>query len=138
GKPIDAATAKKLQLTWWALRGARSQFEALMSTIAILREAGILLGEPNAVIVYEILTVLRDTQLYVRPQGFDAQLVIGEGYLRRPTDNCGNCLVTCGRIEQLIATVGYAEQLDDDKLELSASGFARYRLFAPDDGTPSP
>ena len=36
-------------------------------------------------ITYEILTVLRDTQLFLRPSGFDVQLVVGEGYLMRPT-----------------------------------------------------
>jgi hypothetical protein len=139
GKPIDAATAKRLQLTWWALRGERSSFRALIATIAILREAGILLGEPNAVITYEILTVLRDTQLYARPEGFDAQLVISEGYLKRPTDDMDNCVLpSCGRVEQVIATVGYAQQMDDDKMEVSGQGYARYRLFAPDDGTPTP
>ncbi len=142
GKPIDAATSKKLQLTWWALRGERSSFRSLIATVAILREAGILLGEPNAVITYEILTVLRDTQLFMRPSGFDAQLVIGEGFLKRP-ENPGNpddCLLaSCGRIEQVIATVGYGMQMDDDKMEVSADGFARYRLFADeDDGTPTP
>ncbi len=136
GKPIDAATAKRLQLTWWALRGERSSFRALIATIAILREAGILLGEPNAVITYEILTVLRDTQLYARPEGFDAQLVVSEGYLERPDDpgNPDDCaLDTCGRVEQVIATVGYAQQMNDDKMEVSGQGYARYRLFAPDD-----
>jgi hypothetical protein len=147
GKPIDAATAKKLQLTWWALRGERSAFRALVATVAILREAGILLGEPNAVITYEILTVLRDTQLFQRPSGFDAQLLIGEGYLKRPTDendpnnpDDDTCsLPSCGRIEQVIANVGYAQQMDEDKMEVQFSGYARYRLFAPDDPvTPTP
>ncbi len=134
GKPIDAATAKQLQLTWWALRGERSSFRSLMATIAVLREAGILLGEPNAVITYEILQVLRDTQLYLRPSGFDAQLVFGEGYLKRPdTDDDGTCDLgasRCGRIEQVIASAGYGAQLDEDKLELSGDAYARYRLFA--------
>jgi len=136
GKPIDAATSKRLQLTWWALRGERSSFRSLIATIAVLREAGILLGEPNAVITYEILTVLRDTQLYMRPSGFDAQLVFGEGYLKRPdTDGDGNCDLgpsRCGRVEQLIASAGYGAQLDDDKLELSGTAYARYRMFAGD------
>ena len=33
GKPIDAATAKRLQLTWWALRGERSSFRALTAIV---------------------------------------------------------------------------------------------------------
>lgn len=137
GKPIDAATAKKLQLTWWALRRERSDFRALIATIAVLREAGILLGEPNAVITYELLTVLRDTNLFMRPSGLDVQLVVGEGYLRRPTDDNGNCNVTCGRLEQVIASAGYGAQVDEDKVELSGEAYARYRLFAAD-GEPTP
>ncbi len=137
GRPIDAATAKKLQLTWWALRKERSDFRELIATVAILREAGILLGEPNAAITYEILTVLRDTNVLLRPSGIDIQLAIGEGYLKRPTDDAGNCVVTCGRVEQLLANAGYGAQVDDDKLELSGNAYARYRLFA-DDQTPTP
>jgi hypothetical protein len=141
GKPIDAATAKRLQLTWWALRGERSSFRALVATIAILREAGILLGEPNAIITYELLQVLRDSQLYMRPSGFDVQLVFGEGYLHRPDqDDDGTCDLgasRCGRYEQVIASAGYGAQLDEDKVELSGSAYARYRLF-PGDGQPAP
>lgn len=141
GKPIDAATAKRLQLTWWALRGERSSFRALVATVAILREAGILLGEPNAAVTYQILTVLRDTQLYIRPSGFDVQLLFGEGYLYRPDSNDdGTCDLgssRCGRIEQLLVNAGYAKQLDDDKLEVSGAAYARYQLFAGD-GNPAP
>ena len=84
GKPIDAATSRKLQLTWWALRAERSTYRALIATIAILRESGVLLGEPDAGLTYEILNVLRDSYLYTRPSGFDANLEFAEGYLRRP------------------------------------------------------
>jgi hypothetical protein len=130
GKPIDAATAKKLQLTWWSLRAERSTYRALLATIAILREAGVLLGEPDAGVTYEILNVLRDTYLYQRLSGFDANVEFGEGYLRRPamivSDGYEN-----GRVEQLLVNVGYGIQLDDDKLQLVATGYARDRLFAP-------
>ncbi|NVB85402.1 MAG: HEAT repeat domain-containing protein [Kofleriaceae bacterium] len=132
GKPIDDATAKKLQLTWWALRKERSDFRALLATVEILREAGILLGEPNAALTYEILSVLRDTNVILRPSGLDVQVVISEGYLKRPTDDMGNCFITCGRMEQVIASAGYGAQLDEDKLELSGNAYARYRLFADD------
>jgi hypothetical protein len=134
GKPIDEATARRLQLGWWALRGDRSTYRALISTVAILREAGILLGEPDAGLSYEILNVLRDSQLFLRPSGFDAQLLVGEGYLERPDDPPAN---EHGRVEQLLASAAYGAQLDDDKLELSGAAFGRLRLFAPDD-QPSP
>jgi hypothetical protein len=136
GKPIDAATAKKLQLTWWALRGERSAFAATTATVAILREAGILLGEPDAGLTYEIINVLRDSWLYVRPQGLDIQLTVSEGYLRRPGDD-PDPYGQKGRVEQVLAYAGYGSQLQDDKLEISGMGYGRYRLFAPDD-QPSP
>jgi HEAT repeats len=130
GKPIDAATAKKLQLTWWALRGERSTYPALVATVAILREAGILLGEPDAGLAYAIINVLRDTQLYQRPEGLDINVVFGEGYLKRPDNPM--ILPPSGRYEQVIASAGYGQQLDEDKLELSGTGYARLRVFAPD------
>ncbi|HLL21210.1 MAG TPA: HEAT repeat domain-containing protein [Kofleriaceae bacterium] len=135
GKPIDAATAKRLQLTWWSLRGERSAYPALVQTVAILREAGVLLGEPDAGLTYEIINVLRDSWLYVRPSGLDLQLTISEGYLRRPE----NPTVSGedGRVEQALFKAGYGAQLSDDKVEVSGYGYGRYRLFAPDD-QPSP
>jgi len=134
GKPIDAVTTRRLQLTWWALRGERSTYRALVTTVAILREAGVLLGEPDAGLSYELLNVLRDSQLYLRPSGFDAQLLVGEGYLQRPAQPTPS---ESGRVEQLLAAASYGAQLDDDKLEISGGGYARLRLFAPD-GTPAP
>lgn len=135
GKPIDAATARRLQLAWWGLRGERSTYRALVATVAILREAGVLLGEPDAGLSYELLTVLRDTQLYVRPSGLDIQVAFGEGYLLRPDDD--PTPFEDGRVEQLLVTAGYAEQLQDDKAELSGIAYARMRLFAPET-QPSP
>jgi hypothetical protein len=134
GKPIDAATARRLQLTWWALRGERSSYRALVATVAILREAGILLGEPDAGLSYEILNVLRDTQLLLRPSGLDIQLLFGEGYLQRPDEPTPN---ESGRVEQVLASAAYGAQLADDKLELSGTAYARLRLFAPET-QPSP
>ncbi|MFT3700702.1 MAG: HEAT repeat domain-containing protein [Kofleriaceae bacterium] len=136
GKPIDAATSKKLQMTWWALRGDRSTYPALVATVAILREAGVLLGEPDAGLSYEILNVLRDTQLFQRPSGVDLQITFGEGYLRRPQGLIDQG-VENGRVEQVMFNAGYGTQLDDDKLEIGGTAFARYRLFAAD-GQPAP
>ncbi len=136
GKPIDAATSKKLQLTWWVLRGERSTYRSLVSTVTILREAGVLLGEPDAGLAYEILNVLRDTQLFVRPSGLDLQISFGEGYLRRPRGLVDSGYEN-GRVEQLLVQAGYGAQLDDDKLEVAGTAYARYRLFAAD-GQPSP
>ena len=136
GKPIDAATSKRLQLTWWSLRGERSTYRSLVATVTILREAGILLGEPDAGLAYEILNVLRDTQLFIRPQGLDLQITFGEGYLRRPAGLVAQNFEN-GRVEQLFASAGYGTQLDDDKLEAAGTAYAHYRLFAAD-GQPAP
>jgi hypothetical protein len=102
--------------------------------VAILREAGVLLGEPDAGLAYEILAVLRDSQLTLRPSGLDLQVVFGEGYLRRPDQPPPT---ETGRVEQLLAAASYGAQLDDDTLELSGGAYARLRLFAPED-QPSP
>ena len=134
GKPIDAATAKKLQLTWWALRGERSTYRALVATVAILREAGVLLSEPDAGLTFEILNVLRDSWLFVRPSGLDIQVAFGEGYLYRSDSMMTGAYpqdAEQGRVEQLLAAAGYGAQLDDDKLEIAGTGYARLRLFAP-------
>jgi HEAT repeat protein len=128
GKPIDPALARRLQLTWWALRGERSTYRALVATVAILREAGVLLGEPDAGLSYEILNVLRDSQLFLRPSGFDVNLVFSEGYLQRPDQPPSS---EAGRVEQLLVSAAYGAQLDDDKLEVSNTSYARLRLFAP-------
>lgn len=136
GKPIDGATARKLQLTWWALRAERSTYRSLVATIAILREAGVLLGEPDGGLTYEILNVLRDSYLYVRPSGFDANLEFGEGYLRRPAGEVAQD-VENGHVEQVLANAGYGTQLDDDKLEIAGTAYARLRVLSPM-GNPSP
>ncbi|HTR52995.1 MAG TPA: HEAT repeat domain-containing protein [Kofleriaceae bacterium] len=132
GKPIDAATSKKLQLAWWSLRGERSTYRALVVTVSILRDAGVLLSEPDAGLSYEILNVLRDSWLYQRPSGLDIQVAFGEGYLTRPSGNMYSQRAEQGRVEQVLAQAGYGAQLQDDKLELSGTAFANARLFAPD------
>jgi hypothetical protein len=140
GKPIDAATSKKLQLAWWSLRGETSTYRALVATVAILREAGILLGEPDAGLAFEILNVLRDSQLFVRPSGFDVNAVFAEDYLRRPQGLIDQGFEN-GRVEQLIVSAGYGQQMNEDKVELAGTAFARLRLFAGDNGgnpNPSP
>ncbi len=135
GKQIDDATSKKLQMAWWALRGERSSYRSLVVTVAILREAGILLGEPDAGLSYELLAVLRDSQLFMRPEGLDLQLVVSEGYLVR--DEMNPTPIEEGRIEQAIISAGYGMQMAEDKAEVSGTAFARTRLLAPDT-QPSP
>ena len=139
GKPIDPATARKLELTWWALRRERSSYRALVETVAILRSAGILLAEPDVGLAYEIVNVLRDSQLSLRLSGLDLQLVFGEGYLIRPDEAMGMIPPAGeqGRVEQVLGSAGYGTQLKDDTVELSGAAYGRLRLFAPAD-QPSP
>jgi hypothetical protein len=141
GKPIDAALARRLELTWWALRRERSSYRALVATVAILREASVLLGEPDAGLSYEILNVLRDSQLFLRPSGLDLQLGVGESYLVRPGEiqDGSNTANEEGRLEQILFAAGYGLQTADDTVELSGTSYGRLRVLAPDDPRqPSP
>ncbi|MBP6632566.1 MAG: HEAT repeat domain-containing protein [Kofleriaceae bacterium] len=133
GRPIDASLANKLQLAWWSLRGSRSLHPLLTRTVAILREAGVLLGEPDAGLTYELLQVLGDGLLDRRHSGVDAYLAFGEGYLLREDDP----QVDEGRVEQLLARAAYATQLPGNTAEVSGEGYARLRLFVAE-GQPSP
>jgi hypothetical protein len=141
GKPISAELARRLQLTWWALRRERSSYRALVATIAILREAGILLGEPNGGLTYEILNVLRDSQLLLRPSGLDLQLGVAESYLVRPGEigDGSNFAREAGRVEQILFSAGYGVQTAEDTVEISGTSYGRLRVLAPDNPRqPSP
>jgi hypothetical protein len=133
GRPIDPATAKKLQSAWWALRGTRSLHPVLVATVAILRESGVLLGEPDAGLTYELLEVLRDGQLDGRLEGMDVRFVFGEGYLAREDDP----MIDHGRVEQLLLEGTFAKQLPGDTSDVAATLFAKTRVFA-DMNAPAP
>ena len=125
GRPIDEQTSRELQSAWWALRDTRSARRLLTATVAILRKAGVLLGEPDAGLTYEMLAVLRDGQLTDRPSGFDAWLGFGEGFLYREDEPA----VVDGRVEQLLARARFGQQTADGIADLSAEGFGRLALF---------
>ena len=132
GRPIDDVVARKLQSTWWALRRDRTGYRQLAATITLLREAGVLLGEPLAATTYELLEVLRDPSFDDRADGLDAQLVFGEGYLLREDEPA----VPEGRIEMVLVRGRYARNLG---LASDVHGHldARYRILAPE-GVPAP
>lgn len=132
GRPIDEATARELQSAWWALRSARSARRALTSTVSILRRAGVLLGEPDAALTYELLGVLRDGQLADRPSGMEVWLGFGEGYLLREDEP----QVADGRVEQLLARGRLGQQREDGVADLTADAFARLALFTGDAPAP--
>jgi len=132
GRPIDDGLARRLQSTWWALRRDRTGYRQLTATVAILREAGVLLGEPDAGTTYELLEVLRDASFDVRPSGLDVQILFGESYLvRNNEDGDGLPDVPDGRYEQVMVRARAARQLG---LAADAQAWldARYRLFTPE------
>ena len=78
-------------------------YRALIATVAVLREAGILLGEPDAGLTYEILNVLRDTQLFAAAERLRRAARVRRG-LPRASDRRRTTARECGRVEQLLAT----------------------------------
>jgi hypothetical protein len=123
GRPIDDSLARKLQATWWALRRDRTGYRQLTATVAVLREAGVLLGEPAAGTTSELLEVLRDPSFDGRPSGVDVQVLVGESFLMRqarfgdggltPGDVCGEPLgsSTGCRFETALVRARAARQL---------------------------
>jgi hypothetical protein len=135
GKSIDAATAMQLQRLWWGQRHARNSHQALLATIAALRSAGVILGEPDPSTTYQILAVLRDGQLNQRTRGFDVDLTFGESYLRRPSTPT-NPQVDKGRVEQLLVRARYGRQLSS-QLDVEGDAWGRLRILAATN-SPSP
>ena len=137
GRPIDDTIARRLQSAWWALRGELGSHRMLTATVAILRDAGVLLGEPDAGMTYELLEVLEDPSLARRMSGLDVHLAFGEGFLQRwrsPMDE--DTGLDEGRLEELLLRGRFARQVGETS-DLSATAYARYRLF-PEDMAPAP
>ncbi|HLU66710.1 MAG TPA: HEAT repeat domain-containing protein [Kofleriaceae bacterium] len=133
GRPITPDLAERILATWWALRGELGAHRRLTATVALLREAGVLLGEPDASLTYQILQVLLDGQLARRPRGLDIQLGVAESYLVR--DDA--LPVEDGRIESVFAGARYGSQSTDGTREIVGRAIARYRVL-PEDGDPTP
>jgi hypothetical protein len=127
GRPIDQSLQRRLQLAWWALRGERSMHRVLTATVAILRDAGVLLGEPDAGLAYELLAVLEDIQLDRRTSGLDAYVAVSESYLLREDGDPDD-----GRYEQVLARVAYGKQLPGLTSDITGSAYGRLRVLAPD------
>jgi len=138
GRPIDDEVARRLQSAWWALRGRLGSHQLLITTIAILRDAGILLGEPDASTTYELLQILDDPAFDGRASGFDLHVAFGEGFLKRwrwPEAEASGAL-DAGRLEELLLRARWVKQVADQS-DLAVALWARKRLFTPDDG-PAP
>jgi hypothetical protein len=136
GRPIDDELAGRLQRAWWTLRGELGAHRRLTATVALLREAGVLLGEPDAGLGYELLEVLRDPALDDRASGLDVQLVFAESYLVR-ADVADSPLRQDGRVEELRLRAALARQLPGDTADVGGEAFARLRVLAGD-GVPAP
>jgi hypothetical protein len=131
GRPIDDQLAERLQRAWWAVRGEHGDHRRLVTTVALLREAGVLLGEPDAGLTYELLEVLRDPAYDAREHGLDVQLVFAESYLLHE-EVANSPLHQDGRVEQVLVRAAYARQLPGDTSDLTGAGFARLRVLAGD------
>ena len=134
GRPIDDSLARRLQATWWSLRRDRTAYRQLTATVAILREAGVLLGEPDAGTTYELLAVLRDPSFDGRLDGIDAQVLVGESYLMRDVRYGDDADPDEGRFEMALVRVRAARQLSLAS-DAVATLDARYRILAPEDET---
>lgn len=136
GRPITPELGARILRTWWALRGERGYYRRLQATVALLRDAGVLLGEPDAGTTYELLAVLQDGALDARSEGFDVRVGLLETYLYREEDSPA---FVDGRVETAFALARFARQSRDGTRELTADGLATLRLFNDEDaGEPAP
>ncbi len=126
GRPIGAELAERIMRAWWELRYEQGFHDRLTATVAQLREAGVLLGEPDAGASYAILQVLEDGQLDNRLEGLRADFALGESLLMRD-DSLG---LEEGRIESLLSRVSYGLQNSSADNEVRIEGLARYRILA--------
>lgn len=136
GRKITPDLAEKLFEAWWALRGRPGSHDQLVATVTILRESGVLLGEPDAATTYKILQVLEDGQLDHRREGVDVHFGIGETLLYRDDDFTA-AGVEDGRIESVLLASTYGWQSQDGTHEIIGEGFGRLRILA-EDGEASP
>jgi hypothetical protein len=133
GRPISPDRGERVLAMWWTLRGEQGAHRRLTATVAMLREAGVLLDEPDASLTYQILQVLFDGQLDRRPSGTDIQVGVAETYLVRdellPVED--------GRIEQVFALARHGTQIGDGDAEIVGQATGRYRVL-PEEGDPTP
>ena len=132
GRPIAPDLAERIMRVWWTLRGERGTHDRLVITVTMLREAGVLLGEPDASTTYKILQVLNDGALDHRPRGLDIGFGVAESYLVRDEDVTSTTNVEDGRIESLLLSARYGQQVADGASEIVGEAFGRYRILAPD------
>jgi hypothetical protein len=126
GRSINVDVAARLMTAWWNERSELGYRKTLAATVQILREAGVLLQDPDPSTTYQILAVLTDGQLERRPSGFDARVGVGELFLGRDDVDAEDSF-DVSRQEVLLARTTFARQLGDDT-EIVATGRGLYRL----------
>lgn len=131
GRPIHADVAARVETAWWNLRGELGSWRRLKATIQILREAGVLLQEPDPITVYQLLRVLEDGQLDERLDGWDVRVGVGELFLGRDDVGADDGFAL-GRQEIAFVRARVARQLTASDAELVATGAASYKLSGDD------
>lgn len=129
GRPINADVAARVMSTWWALRGELGTRRRLLATIQILREAGVLLADPDPATTYTLLEVLRDGALDERFDGWNARVGVGETFLLLDVAPVAASLdLDFERIETVFARGTFARQMGGGLAELVAAARGVYRL----------
>jgi hypothetical protein len=135
GRPVNAEVANRLQTAWWDARDELGYRRALVATLQILKEAGVLLTEPDPTATYAILRVLEDGQLDGRLDGWDLRVGVAE--LLAGRDNVvGDDQFDFHREEALVARGTFGKQLPGALAEIVAQLRAVYRLDAGSDQYP--
>tara|TARA_R110002073_G_scaffold24260_5_gene81971 strand:+ start:13266 stop:14990 length:1725 start_codon:yes stop_codon:yes gene_type:complete len=129
GRPISPDLGERIMRAWWMLRSEIGYHDRLVATVSLLREAGVLLGEPDAGTSYALLQVLSDGQLSHRKEGLQIHAGLGESVLFRD-DDLG---LEEGRIETVSTVASYGRQNLEGDSEVRAEGVARYRVLAEED-----
>jgi hypothetical protein len=127
GRPINADVANRLETAWWDARDELGFRRALVATVTILKEAGVLLTDPDPTATYELLRVLEDGQLDGRLEGWDARLGVAELVAGR--DNIvGDDVFDFHREEVAVARGTFGKQLPGALAEILGQLRAVYRL----------
>lgn len=126
-RPIDGELARKLYAAWWALRGEFGVRRRLLVTIKMLRDAGVMVSDPDPGTTYRLLRVLEDGQLAERIDGFEVRVGVGESFVMQDTAPMADD-VEWNRVETALlrATVGY--QIAEGLAEIVGEARGTYRI----------
>ena len=136
-RPINGDTAARVMLAWYGLRGRLGYYAELLWTLRILREAGVLLQEPDAATVYKILRVIEDPQMDDRYEGMDLRL--GGFYSIESTEvdvpNIGGVMWAATVAHQISERADFVGHLrgallaNQDPKGIQTGADAQYRMF---------